>query len=517
MIRNRIKYLLDFLLRPFSKNFPYFIYLFCLCSLVDIIAWVFNGNAAFAAYFGLHGFVLCYATCLFAIWPKSDKLSRLFKKIFIVLGWINVCIDLICHLKLKTGFTYDMVGIILATNKQEAREFISTFTSFDILLWLAVCVCAIWAVKMAAVRYRMIAYKLRYILMFVVIAGYCVISMEKSANWGRIYFLKPLLFLSYELPPPLEQYYSDLSIEVDSARLPDNICIIIGESFSKHHSSLYGYEKETNPKLQELVSDSSLVVYRNVTSAGTHTIESLQMFMSTMGLDGLKQKKWYEYATLIELLSKSGYKTHWISNQSQKGVYDNVASRYAELCDTAIFVNRFSGTNVMTHDEMILPPLSTLINKDKSVYIVHLMGQHYEFDKRYPTDFNIFKVEDYMSRPKHQRYNIATYDNSIRYNDSIINEIFKCFSNEETIAYYFSDHGLDIYNSSEDYIGHATGNPASLEAGIQIPFFVWMSKKYINNNYTEYERISLRSDSTFNMRIFTQLLMDDIGICWQSQ
>ena len=78
-------------------------------------------------------------------------------------------------------------------------------------------------------------------------------------------------------------------------------------------------------------------------------------------------------------------------------------------------------------------------------------------------------------------------------------------------------YGLDIYNSSEDYIGHATGNPASLEAGIQIPLFVYMSKKYINNHYKEYERISLRSDSIFNMRIFTQLLMDDVGICWQSQ
>lgn len=470
----------------------------------------------FAVYLGLHGFVLCYVTCLLATWPRSDKLSRLFKRVFIVLGWINVCIDLVCHLKLKTGFTYDMVGIIFATNKQEAGEFVCTFFSFDIILWLAVCVCVILAVQRVAVRYKVIAYKIRYILLFVVIAGYGVISMEKSANWGRIYFLKPLLFLSYELPPPLEQYYSDLSIEVDSARLPDNICIIIGESFSKHHSSLYGYEKETNPKLKALEKDSSLVVYKNVTSAGTHTIESLQMFMSTMGLDESKQRKWYEYTTLIELLSKSGYKTHWVSNQSQKGVYDNVASRYAELCDTAIFVNRFSGTNVMTHDEMVLPALSSLVNKDRSAYIVHLMGSHYEFDKRYPAEFDIFRPDDYMRRPKHQRYNIATYDNAVRYNDSIVNDIFERFSDEEAIAYYFSDHGLDIYNSSEDYIGHATGSPASVEAGIQIPFLVWMSNKYMNNHHTESERIRSRSDSIFNMRIFTQLLMDDMGICCQS-
>lgn len=509
---NTIKRLLNFLLKPFCKDFIFFIYLFCLCSLVDILAWGHYGNIAFAIYFGLHGFILCYITCLFTIWPKCDKYSQWIKRTLIVLGWINVGIDLICHLKLKTGFTYDMVGIILATNKQEVGEFINTFFSFDILLWLTACACIILTIRKIADHFSLVGYRLRYIFLLIVIAGYSVTCTKKSSNWGRIFFLKPLLFMSYELPPSLEQYYSDLDIEIDSTKTPDNICIIIGESFSKGHSSLYGYEKETNPQLQALERDSSLIVYKHITSPGTHTIESLQMFMSTLGLDNTQQKKWYEYTTLIELLSKSGYKTHWISNQSQKGIYDNVASRYAELCDTSMFVNSFSGTNVKTYDEMILPILSTLKNESRSAYFIHLMGSHYEFDKRYPSSHNIFEQDDYMDYPQHQRYNLATYDNSIRYNDSIINEIIKHFRHGESIVYYFSDHGLDIYNSSADYIGHATGNPISVEAGIQIPFFVWMSKEYINNHRTEYERIRLRSDSTFNMKIFSRILMEDVGI-----
>ena len=517
MFRNIIKHLLDIVLHPFCKNFTFFIYLFCLCSLVDILAWGYYGNIPFAVYFGLHGFVLCYITCfLFAIWPKCNKFSQWIKGILIALGWINVSIDLICHLKLKTGFTYDMVGIILATNKQEAGEFVSTFFSFDIFLWLIVCVCIILTIRKIADHYSIVGSRLRYIFLLIVIAGYGATCIKKSSNWGRVFFLKPLLFMSYELPPSLEQFYSDLSLEVDCTKMPDNICIIIGESFSKRHSSLYGYEKVTNPKLQELEKDSSLVVYKHVTSPGTHTIESLQMFMSTLGVDESQQKKWYEYTTLIEMLSKSGYKTYWISNQSQKGVYDNVASRYAQLCDTSIFVNNFSGTNVMTHDEMILPSLSKMKNENNGVYFIHLMGSHYEFDKRYPVSFAIFNQDDYSKYPKHQRYNLATYDNSIRYNDSIVNEIIKHFNKKESIVYYFSDHGLDIYNSSDDYVGHAAGSAKSIEAGIQIPFLVWMSKEYINNHRAEYEKIRQRSDSIFNMRIFSKLLIEDVGIKCQN-
>ena len=453
---------------------------------------------------------------MFALWPRFVKYSKWIKGVLIIWGWINVGVDLICHLKLKTGFSYDMVGIILATNKQEAGEFVRTFLDFDIVLWFILCVCVILVIYRIADYYSFIGYKIRYLLLFVVIAGYYATLVQKSSNWGRIFFLKPLLFMSYELPPSLKQYYSDLNLEVDSTKVPDNICIIIGESFSKGHSSLYGYEKDTNPKLRELEKDSSLVVYKHVTSPGTHTIESLQMFMSTLGVDESQQKKWYEYTTLIEMLSKSGYKTHWISNQSQKGVYDNVASRYAELCDTSIFVNSFSGTNVKTHDEMILPALLSLKIENRNVYFIHLMGSHYEFDKRYPITFGIFQQDDYMKYPKHQRYNLATYDNSIRYNDSIVNEIIRYFKNKEAIAYYFSDHGLDIYNSSEDYVGHATGNAESVKAGIQIPFIVWMSKEYLNNHRTDYDKIRQRSDSTFNMRIFSKLLIEDVGIKCQN-
>lgn len=368
MLKVIIKNLLDYLLRPFSKDLSFFIYIFCLCSLLDILAWGYYGDIVFAIYMGLHGFILCYYTCLITIWPKCEKYNRWIKGILIALGWINVGIDLICHLKLKTGFSYDMVGIVLATNKQEIGEFINTFFSFDIILWLIICVCVILTIRKITGHYYLTLYKFRYIFLLIVIAGCCVTFINKSNNWGRLFFLKPLLFMSYDLPPSLGKYYSELFLEIDRQKTPDNICVIIGESFSKGHSSLYGYEKETNPKLHVLVRDSSLVVNKHVTSPGTHTIASLPMFMSTLGLDDAQQKKWYEYTTLIEILSKSGYKTHWVSNQSRKGVYDNVASRYAELCDTSIFINSFNGMNVKTHDDMILPALSG-IKKEKKVFI----------------------------------------------------------------------------------------------------------------------------------------------------
>lgn len=42
------------------------------------------------------------------------------------------------------------------------------------------------------------------------------------------------------------------------------IIVVIGESFSRSHSSLYGYQRQTNPRLMSI--KDSLLIFRNVTS-----------------------------------------------------------------------------------------------------------------------------------------------------------------------------------------------------------------------------------------------------------
>ena len=102
---------------------------------------------------------------------------------------------------------------------------------------------------------------------------------------GNVYYL-----LTKEKCPDLRDYRQNPDV-ICSNDSPDNIVLVIGESFTKWHSSLYGYEKETNPLLGRMVADSTLFVYENVKSACTSTIPAINSsFYSTSHKKGFTIK-----------------------------------------------------------------------------------------------------------------------------------------------------------------------------------------------------------------------------------
>ena len=72
--------------------------------------------------------------------------------------------------------------------------------------------------------------------------------------------------------------------------------IIIGESFARCHSSLYGYDKETNPRLTALRDSSLLFTLDSIDSPAPTTAESIRLMLSTDNQtdeESPNAKKWY--------------------------------------------------------------------------------------------------------------------------------------------------------------------------------------------------------------------------------
>lgn len=508
-----LKKICAFLCSPFTHNLPLFCVLFILASLTDLIAWIIYGDPMFAFYFAFHGYVMCYVIALGAYIFRS---VRWYKRLFIGLGIINAAIDIFCHYTLHMGFTYDMVGIIKATNVSETLEFVDMFFDYKPLL-LLILMGAGCFVLYKYIKKITLPLFLQIIALLLVCVGLSVSIAKKSTNWGRVFLGKPYLYLTYKLPPDLHQYFSDIELEYDTYSLPRNIVLIIGESFSKNHSSLYGYDKNTNPRLIELREDNFLYVCDSVLAPATHTIPCFQSIMSTYSpYSGDMSKEWYECTTIIEVMNKLNYKTTWVSNQSQKGGYDNVVAKYAELCDTSLWAgNRYEGSNRTSFDEEILPLLSSVVDTLDAMnfYCVHLMGSHYTFDTRYPTNtWSHFKEEDYQGAESRQRYDLATYDNSVLYNDYVVREVIRFFENDDSLIIYLSDHSLDIYQSSVDYVGHATGNPISQLAALQIPYMIYLSEdcKSQHPKMIEYSEQSIKR--SFNSADLIFEILNLIGV-----
>ncbi len=324
----------------------------------------------------------------------------------------------------------------------------------------------------------------------------------------------------WEMPkvPNLRDLEENPRIEYDKSNLPENVVVIIGESFAKSHSSLYGYEKNTNPLLSKFVCDSSLFVYENVTSPATHTLEAFSYILNTYKLGHETDTHPESSITLPCIARYMGYKTYWISNQSKHGQNENLVGEYANLCDEEYFVdNKFSGLNRWSKDDEVIPIIKKCLKETtkNNFFFVHLMGSHFKFSSRYPQKYDVFQSNDYKYNilGEKQRKTIAEYDNTVLYNDFVISEIIKLFRNQETVLFYFSDHGFDVYESSDDWCGHAKdNNPLSVKIGTQIPFMLYVSSMYKQRFPQLIKSFSSSISKEFSTDKFIYFVMDILGI-----
>ena len=191
--------------------------------------------------------------------------------------------------------------------------------------------------------------------------------------------------------------------------------------------------------MELLRDDSLLYVYSNVTSPAINTPSAFKCILNTYRPEYKDSPKWYECTNVFEVLHLLGYKSFWLSNQSKHGLYDNLVGRFSELCDTAVFAgNKFAGmARGDSYDGELVPMAEELLSSADSLrfMIVHLMGSHEAFQHRYPPTYVKYVADDYLQYPQEQRLTRARYDNSILYNDYVVTEIMKLFSDKEGIVF----------------------------------------------------------------------------------
>ena len=91
----------------------------------------------------------------------------------------------------------------------------------------------------------------------------------------------------------------------DQDTLNKTLVLIISESVNKQHMSLYGYERNTTPFLDDR---RDLYVFKDCVTPAVLTVDAVPALF--FNEDDTKD------LNLITLLNKLGYETVWISNQS---------------------------------------------------------------------------------------------------------------------------------------------------------------------------------------------------------
>ncbi len=299
-----------------------------------------------------------------------------------------------------------------------------------------------------------------------------------------------------------------------------DVVLIIGESYNKYHSSLYGYYLNTTPALCEQQQRGNLFVFTDAISPYNMTTLAVKNMLSTNSIS--LHQSWNEYPLVMSIFRHAGFDVAmWDNQKSENSVL------FSDFSNNSLFYNKKMAASTYHHlnkgpfdyDQQLVDTALTVKRNPGSTFTVfHLMGQHTLPLWRYPeNDKNAVFTADSIQRADlndYERQYIAEYDNATRYNDFVIGNIIQYYSQRNAVILYLSDHGDEVYDY-RDVVGR-THEPVkqkqALKYQYEIPMILWCSDQFMNTHPTIMENVRRAVLRPFSSDNIPQLLMGLSGI-----
>lgn len=528
----RLLRILGIFWRPVSVNAAFFVFMFVLgyfCTQTEIRLHLKGAKpyelSATELFFDL------YLTCvILTVIPK--KIRKWVRLLLAILLYAVALIDMFCYVRFESTLTPTMLMLFFETTGQETKEFLNSYVGWDLLTsktgWIILIAFLhiLWSIfslwwkrhnQKMGLRLSPSVVLYSQSIMGVVALGlfvYCATEcFPNKQAMGRLMSKSNLGEVEHELTTkgcanlylPIHRMVFSLyanrlasqqitqlmaateKVQVDSCsfRSPQ-IVLIIGESFNKYRSQLYGYDKPTTPRQLKRMQDSTLIAFTDVVAPWNLTSFVFKHVFSLHAIGD--EGDWCDMPMFPEVFRKAGYHVTFITNQflpkAGEAVYDFSGGFF--LNHPQLSEQLFDTRNSRLHryDEGVLQDYDAMKEHDAhQLTIFHLMGQHVDYRGRFPVKTRRkFTPADYPDKklaPKRLQIN-ADYDNAVLYNDSIVDEIIRRFEHQNAIVIYMPDHGEECFNSM-DYFGRnhsATIDYRLAREEFEIPFWIWASEKY---------------------------------------
>ena len=528
----RLLQILGIFWRPVSVNAAFFVFMFALgylCTQTEIRLHLKGAKpyelSATELFFDL------YLTCvILTVIPK--KIRKWVRLLLAILLYAVALIDMFCYVRFESTLTPTMLMLFFETTGQETKEFLNSYVGWDLLTsktgWIILIAFLhiLWSIfslwwkrynQKMGLRLSPSVVLYSQSIMGVVALGlfvYCATEcFPNKQAMGRLMSKSNLGEVEHELTTkgcanlylPIHRMVFSLyanrlasqqitqlmaateKVQVDSCsfRSPQ-IVLIIGESFNKYRSQLYGYDKPTTPRQLKRMQDSTLIAFTDVVAPWNLTSFVFKHVFSLHAIGD--EGDWCDVPMFPEVFRKAGYHVTFITNQflpkAGEAVYDFSGGFF--LNHPQLSEQLFDTRNSRLHryDEGVLQDYDAMKEHDAhQLTIFHLMGQHVDYRGRFPVKTRRkFTPADYPDKklaPKRLQIN-ADYDNAVLYNDSIVDEIIRRFEHQNAIVIYMPDHGEECFNSM-DYFGRnhsATIDYRLAREEFEIPFWIWASEKY---------------------------------------
>ncbi len=303
------------------------------------------------------------------------------------------------------------------------------------------------------------------------------------------------------------------SFEATKDESGETYIFIIGESFNKRHMQLYGYPRATTPNLQKLYDNGEILRFNNAFSNHVLTMSTLSLALTEAYIGS--SKKYFDSASIVDVLKKADFETIWLTNQNLLGAWDNLVSIIASNTNQLIGINNSIGTTTRTqnYDGELIKYLDNILsvksNKNRAIFI-HLMGSHLSYCQRFPQEYRVYDDNldektfgKNLASKKDIKNFVNCYDNSVLYNDFVISSLIENVKKLEgsNALVYMPDHGEDVFKTYAHDPGKFTFNMT------QIPFIMWFSQDYKDKYQDKYENILQNQSKYFsNDRLYDTLI-----------
>ncbi len=393
---------------------------------------------------------------------------------------------------------------IFHAESQDVRELVS----LKLLIWMSF-VIGVWYFLLSKFAYR----PKRLLGRLFSLACLCAVTYNIYSPQYRI--LKYYFPSSYLIS--LSEYvalrFADKNFfDISSLDYQDNaakdlvVVLVIGESARFDRFQINGYIRDNSPNLAAIKNIRSF----KSTSCDSITYTSVPCMLKRAGVAHPREN------TFLSVFSKLGFRTSWLASQSMLKYLNSLESKI--IYDEVDFVLLPGGSLLYpmnTLDQDLLPYLDKMLaeKEAKKMIVLHTSGSHWDYEARYTDDFAKYRPTcsglihkrdpSYCTR---QEIN-NMYDNTILYTDHILSEIITMLKNKNAIVFYTSDHGESL--GENEVYGHGGNN---IPEQITVPFFIWTSDSFNNNNPQIQQKISANDRREIDYRYLFHSILDCAGI-----
>ncbi|MCC8036350.1 MAG: lipid A phosphoethanolamine transferase [Rikenellaceae bacterium] len=400
----------------------------------------------------------------------------------------------------------DMFTNLVTTNASEAGELLSGIYPAVVIVCVLYIPVIVWAVistgknrkeklkEQQGLESRSIRYTLTHrerkrgvaagIVLVVAGTVFALASFRANRNFALNKHIFPFnvvhnMGLSVErwwmaknYPSNIEDFSFDVKRDRTSGKREIYV-LVIGEASRAHSWSLYGYGRQTTPRLD---TTSGLIPMADVFTQSNTTHKSVPIILSAAAAHSYDRI--YHVKGLPALFSEAGFYTAFITNQpANRSLTDHLTAQ----SDTVIYATPRTRKAVQQFDGEVLPHLQNILGSTDSnlLVIIHTYGSHAQHYKRYPREFAKFSPDETTKiSPGNREALLNAYDNSIYYTDYVLSEIIGLLQRTDVVSamLYISDHGEDVMDDSRNRFLHAS--PSTTYYQLHVPAFIWLSEDY---------------------------------------